>query len=136
MTPGVYIEEKNAFPGSVVEVETAVPAFIGYTELATRNGKSLIKKPTKIKSFKDYVELFGGAFNPKFTLSDKSTDKKNPDKHVFTVNGKEMAINYTIDHELYMFNSIRLFYRNGGGACYIVSVGTYDNEDTKKKYKN
>ena len=36
-TPGVYIVEKNAFPNSVVEVETAVPAFIGYTENA-KNG--------------------------------------------------------------------------------------------------
>jgi phage tail sheath protein FI len=31
-TPGVYIKEINAFPNSVVEVATAVPAFIGYTE--------------------------------------------------------------------------------------------------------
>ncbi len=32
-TPGVYIVEKNAFPNSVVEVATAVPAFIGATSL-------------------------------------------------------------------------------------------------------
>ena len=30
-TPGVYIVEKNAFPNSVVEAPTAIPAFIGYT---------------------------------------------------------------------------------------------------------
>ena len=30
-TPGVYIIEKNAFPNSVVEVATAIPAFIGHT---------------------------------------------------------------------------------------------------------
>ena len=30
-TPGVYIVEESAFPSSVVEVATAVPAFIGYT---------------------------------------------------------------------------------------------------------
>lgn len=29
MTPGVYIEEVNIFPGSVVEAVTAIPAFIG-----------------------------------------------------------------------------------------------------------
>ena len=33
-TPGVYIVEKNAFPNSVVQVATAVPAFVGYTEWA------------------------------------------------------------------------------------------------------
>ena len=36
-TPGVYIVEKSAFPNSVVEAATAIPAFIGITE----NGKSL-----------------------------------------------------------------------------------------------
>lgn len=45
-TPGVYIQEQNAFPNSVVEVATAVPAFIGYTEKATRGGKSLHNVPT------------------------------------------------------------------------------------------
>ena len=43
-TPGVYIVEKNAFPNSVVEVATAVPAFIGHTEVADNKGKSLTGK--------------------------------------------------------------------------------------------
>ncbi|MEY2632024.1 MAG: hypothetical protein RIR00_678, partial [Pseudomonadota bacterium] len=33
-SPGVYIVEKSAFPNSVVEVSTAVPAFIGHTARA------------------------------------------------------------------------------------------------------
>lgn len=33
-TPGVYIDEKSAFPNSAVPVPTAVPVFIGYTEKA------------------------------------------------------------------------------------------------------
>ena len=40
-TPGVYLVEKDAFPGSVVDVATAIPAFIGYTEKAEYNGKDL-----------------------------------------------------------------------------------------------
>ena len=35
-TPDVYIEEISVFPPSVAEVETAIPAFIGYTERATK----------------------------------------------------------------------------------------------------
>ena len=31
-TPGVYVEEIVKFPPSVAQVETAIPAFIGYTE--------------------------------------------------------------------------------------------------------
>lgn len=38
-TPGVYIKEKNAFGNSVVEAETAIPAFIGLTEKA-ENGRN------------------------------------------------------------------------------------------------
>ena len=40
-TPGVYVEEISTLPPSVAGVATAVPAFIGYTEKASRNGKSL-----------------------------------------------------------------------------------------------
>ena len=57
MTPGVYIEEKNAFPSSAVAVGTAIPVFIGYTEKATRAGKSLLHQATKIASFAEYVEI-------------------------------------------------------------------------------
>ena len=34
-TPDVYIEEISVFPPSVAEVETAIPAFIGYTANTT-----------------------------------------------------------------------------------------------------
>ncbi|WDT78308.1 MAG: hypothetical protein MPW14_13915 [Candidatus Manganitrophus sp.] len=58
-TPGVYIVEKNAFPNSVVEVATAVPAFIGYTEKADDNGKSLANKPWRITSLAEFHTYFG-----------------------------------------------------------------------------
>ena len=47
-TPGVYIVEENAFPNSVVEVATAVPAFIGVTEKAARGNQDLTGIPTRI----------------------------------------------------------------------------------------
>jgi phage tail sheath protein FI len=88
-TPGVYIKEENAFPGSVVEVATAIPAFIGYTETASRNGKSLKNIPTRINSFAEYVELFGRGFSPKFKVVDgsatsntPSTEQNKPDENV------------------------------------------------------
>ena len=66
-TPGVYIQELNAFPNSVVEVATAVPAFIGYTEKAVRGNKSLTNIPTRISSLREYTDYFGGAPKPSFT---------------------------------------------------------------------
>ncbi len=67
-TPGVYIVEESAFPSSVVEVATAVPAFIGYTEKADNKGKSLSNMPWRIASLAEYHMYFGGAPKSIFSL--------------------------------------------------------------------
>lgn len=68
-TPGVYIQEKNAFSTSVVEAATAIPAFIGITEKAVNGSESLANKPWKITSMTEFVQFFGGAPKPVFNLS-------------------------------------------------------------------
>ena len=125
-TPGVYIEEKNAFPGSVVQVSTTVPAFIGYTEKAILNSKTLVNKPVKITSLAEYVNLFGSAFKSKFNLLEPEQDET---RIVTNVNGKDYIIDYEQNNKAFMFPNIKLFYANGGGACYIVSVGIYGGKD-------
>ncbi|MGF6930293.1 phage tail sheath protein FI [Chitinophaga sp. W2I13] len=122
MTPGVYIEEKNAFPSSITAVETAVPVFIGYTQKAERNGKSLIHKPTRITSFAEYLEYFGSEFKPKFTLADADPKVK---QETFNINGKPTVVQIKDNNTAYFYNSMRLFFGNGGSLCYILSVGTY-----------
>jgi len=231
MTPGVYIEEKNAFPGSAVAVATAVPIFIGYTYKAERFGKNLMHQPVRVTSFAEYVELFGVGFKAKFNLTpangnsnlnqgngtpkqadgsprllDTSPDqgnaspgKENPNpdqgnvssdpgnvnvqqgdtkspkgagntpqgkvasktgvvtlekvsvsspmpdlnvgqevanikqeivnaKDLFSVNGKKYILSIKDNNTFYLYNSIRLFYANGGSDCYILSVGTYGDQ--------
>ena len=64
----LYIVEKSAFPNSVVEVATAVPAFIGYTGKAENGGASLIGKPWRIASMAEYEHYFGGAPEPRFRV--------------------------------------------------------------------
>lgn len=114
-TPGVFVEEIAAFPPSVVSVATAIPAFIGYTE----------KQPSgsieayRVNSFKDYEILFGGAFPETFSAAVEqdgatgefavSTFPSNPETPAF-----------------WLYYSLQMFYANGGGPCYIVSVGKYD----------
>lgn len=68
-TPGVYIKEKNAFGNSVVEAETAIPAFIGITEKAVNGTESLLGKPWKITSMTEFTTYFGGAPSPEFSIS-------------------------------------------------------------------
>ncbi len=116
-TPDVYIEEISLFPPSVAEVETAIPAFIGYTEKAERDGRSLRNKPTRIKSLLQYVDLFGGAPKPQSIevgLNDDNTVKK-----------------VDIKPQYFLFDSLRLFFANGGGDCYVVSVNTYQEANGK-----
>ncbi len=124
MTPGVYIEEKNAFPSSIVAVATAVPVFIGYTRKAERNGKSLVHKPVRITSFAEYLEHFGSGFTPRFTLGEPDPKVK---QETFRIHGKSTIVKLNDRNTAYMYNSIRLFYANGGSVCYILSVGTYED---------
>lgn len=68
-TPGVYIVEKSAFPNSVVPVATAVPAFIGHTQIAMNGTKSLLNVPFRITSMLEYNKYFGGGPQPEYLLS-------------------------------------------------------------------
>ena len=49
-TPGVYIQEISTLPASIAPVATAIPAFIGYTEIASKTGTGtdLLGVPTRI----------------------------------------------------------------------------------------
>ena len=113
-TPGVYIEEKSSFGSSVVPVQTAIPAFIGYTQKASRGSKDLTNQPTKISSLGQYEELFGGAPETKFTI--ETSDE--------FITGFQLS--FVENTRFLMHNALRFFYANGGGDCYIVSVGNYD----------
>src|SRR6185503_20910879 len=66
-TPGVYIEEIPKLPPSIASVETAIPAFIGYTQKAQWKEKDdLHLKPWRIKSMLEYEQYFG-EFDPEKT---------------------------------------------------------------------
>ena len=121
-TPGVYIEEKSAFPNSAVPIATAVPAFIGYTEKAKRDKEDLKLKPTRLSSFADFLGFFGGA--PKTTF------------RIENIRATEPANIYALSPQngrYFLFHSMKLFFANGGSDCYVVSVGDYDDPITKDK---
>lgn len=109
-TPGVYVKEIPTLPASVAPVATAIPAFIGYTEKAERNGESLINVPTRISALKEYEKHFGGPMpEPNITV---------------TISGNNAVAELTPSNYI-MYYQMQLYFANGGGPCYIVSVGTY-----------
>lgn len=122
-TPGVYIEEISLLPPSVAQVETAIPAFIGYTEIAEdADGNDLANTPTRIKSFLEYKEKFGGAHDQDLKVTLGETSPFAPKK--VEIDGAVSPYN--------MYYALQMFFANGGGPCYIVSVGDYDKDDATK----
>ena len=123
-TPGVYIVEKDSGANAVVQVATAVPVFIGYTERASVNGKSFHMKPIMVSSLSEYEIFFGGAPKPVFTVEESN------DNVDVNINGIDYALKQSDKSQFYLYNSLKLFFDNGGSDCYIISIGQYgDNLD-------
>ena len=120
-TPGVYIEEITKFPPSVAQVETAIPAFIGYTDLTEHpTAGDLKNKPRRITSMLEYERFFGTAKHEKgITVDVKPNAITGVDDILVKVNTPS---------KYKMFYSLQLYFANGGGPCYVVSVGDYSTD--------
>jgi uncharacterized protein len=117
-TPGVYINEIDAFPPSVAQVATAIPAFVGFTEDAT-----LLNVPTRISSLLEFEENFGGAPIPTAIVVELDANNIPTD-------------NCSVTESVYeLYHSMLLYFANGGGDCYIVSVGDYTVDPTNTSAK-
>ncbi|MCB1955454.1 MAG: phage tail sheath family protein [Rhodocyclaceae bacterium] len=138
-TPGVYIAEQNAFPSSVVQVPTAEPAFIGYTEKAEARGKSLRCQPTRITSLAEFESLFGAGPGDDcvgFRLDPAgSAPAVNPDQPLAMRDAEAFLIDQT-PYRLtqtrgfyWLYACMRQFFENGGWVCHVVSVGSYRNDE-------
>ncbi|MEO9146854.1 MAG: phage tail sheath C-terminal domain-containing protein [Ginsengibacter sp.] len=118
-TPGVYIEEIPHLPPSIASVETAIPAFTGYTEKAQwKEAGDLHNKPWRIESLLEYEQYFGypSPENGSITVAFTSSGSRND------VNGK---VDETLRSKFLMHYSMQMFFANGGGPCWITSVGDY-----------
>lgn len=113
------------------EVASAVPAFIGHTQKADNNGAPLSGKPWRITSLAEFERHFGAAPEPGFDLSTATSADSG---ELLTVAGKNYyPTQATAPYLLYY--SLQLFYRNGGDACYIVSVGNYTEPLESARFK-
>jgi len=149
-TPGVYITEFPSFPPSIVGVATAVPIFIGYTETAAdpSSGKQMYLQAVALSSMADYTSYFGYGFNAKgvvevaepanydfqatsmvlatgaTTLTSTKNDYVVGTSATVTVN--DAGVNeVTIIPQFNLYSAMELFFANGGGNCYVVSVANY-----------
>ncbi|PWF48667.1 phage tail sheath family protein [Massilia glaciei] len=132
--PGFRITEGNRFPNCVVPVATAVPAFVGYTPKAEYRGKSYLDKPTKITSLMEFQAFFmlddpaapadpARQYSPEYYLV--AQKEKPAAGEYLPIDGQYHSILPDQNTIYHLYNSVRLFYQNGGDAAYIVSVGPY-----------
>ena len=106
-SPGVKIKEVASIPASVPQVATAVPVFLGFTELDPPN-------PVRITSMPEYIKYFGGP-------STQSADRLN----VTLAASGEDTVAFQGPNARILFYSLQLYFANGGGPCYIISIGDY-----------
>lgn len=113
-TPGVYASDPG-FTVPVVAVETAVPAFIGYTERAGTERQPLTHVPVRIASMAEYEAQFGGPPAPACMYA-AMADVADAERNAYTLEPS---------HPFLLYASLQLHFANGGAPCTIVSMGSY-----------
>lgn len=116
--PGIFIEEIAKRLPTVEQVETAIPVFIGYTEKNDVNGTA-----KRITSLLEYEGYFGKGVNEAiaididevYTQTVSSADPQLKER-VTSASVPDPSI-----HSMYYH--MQLYFANGGGPCYIISVG-------------
>lgn len=108
--PGMAVGDTSTRPPLVADVATAVPAFVGYTETATRFVPGdLTGRPTRIDNLAMFEARFGKA-------------PSRIDEVVVDDTGHFVSARLVSPYLLH--HSVRLFYANGGGVCEVLSVGS------------
>jgi len=104
-----FRRQTSSLHSSVKSVATAIPAFIGYTEQAPT-------EPTPIESMYDYRALYGGPADelPNFIIDDTGA--------IFTETDILSSPVYK------MYYQLEWYFSNGGGHCYIISAGNYNDD--------
>jgi phage tail sheath protein FI len=106
-TPGVYVEEISTLPPSVAEVATAIPAFIGYTA----KGRAGAVEVAQVSTLLEYEMRFG---------------KPEPTAFETDAAGNIVPLASAMPTWL-MWYAINLYFKNGGGRCYVISVDNHSS---------
>ena len=133
-TPGVYINEVGSLPNTIAPVATAVPAFIGYTPQAEYQGVSYLDRPTRISSLAEFQAIYGlpdapppadpaKPCSPQYYLVPQAAQPRLGTS--LLIGGAFHAVLPDPATLYFFYNSLRLFFLNGGSDAWIVSVGTY-----------
>ncbi|MGL4630582.1 MAG: phage tail sheath family protein [Leadbetterella sp.] len=141
-TPGVYVNEVPTLPPSVAEVDSAVPAFVGYTEKATLfTSDDLHLIPHKISSLEEFETHYG--FTKEVADSELNDAAKGIKLRINEITVGGVAAADTIKFEVVveefndddfpkynLYHSLKHYFANGGGNCFIVSAGKFEADNS------
>src|SRR3712207_4508481 len=113
-TPGVYVEEISTLPPSVAEVATAIPAFIGTTASGAAGEVEVAQCSTLLE-----YELRFGKPKPTLFVADQAGDVAAVDPMPASP----------------MWYAINLYFKNGGGRCYVISVDNHNAQLSKARFE-
>ena len=131
-TPGVYIDEVNAFGSSIISNDTGIPVFIGFTEFAKASngddlklikGSTIVREPVLVRSMLEYETTFGAGDD---TGDIYVTEALVDNKAVYSSKNMKGTPLEPYTPGL-MEPSVLNFFYNGGGSCYVISLGSYDD---------
>ncbi len=112
----VHVAENAGQPPAIAPLETALPAFIGYTERATdAAGMDLTRKPTPVASLADFERYFGGPAVQALEVA-------------ATVDPATGLVRATVNppqNPFFLAHAVQHYFANGGLRCVVVSVGGY-----------
>lgn len=137
-TPGVYIEEIPKFPPSVAQVETAIPVFIGYTEKAGLDGTPLptaiidtivVTEAKRLTSLLEYESYFGRTPIEAFNVVIEETYKAGTPE----LKKRVLSASVPAPSTQTMYYHMQMYFANGGGPCYVISVGDTTGQTIAKK---
>ena len=140
-TPGVYIQEIPKFPPSIAAVETAIPAFIGYTQKIEHDGEVFVEfndqdeitriRPKRIRSLLEY-ETFFTSDDQQAVFEDAIeviiTETTDGQGNTTSVTARAEINQATGQSAHNMYQAMEAYFLNGGGPCWIFTVGTFTDD--------
>ncbi|WP_298774528.1 phage tail sheath C-terminal domain-containing protein [uncultured Shewanella sp.] len=131
-TPDVYVKERSLLSPSVAEVPTAIPAFIGYTQLVEDNkGGEIVQKPYRITNMMEFMAIFGGPYSEAISVAYKTATSEFviPTEHTTGTGTDKKIVNPALAN-FFLYQAVGHFFANGGGTCYVISIGGYETTDS------
>lgn len=116
-TPGVYVEEVSGGSVSMTAAPTNITGFIGQS----RNGP--LNSPIFVTSWDVYFDKFVG-----YTLRDKMTPRGTIAKDI---DGNNLQEDVPNDKLTDLDWGVYVYFANGGGKCYVVSVAHVKDDSDK-----